>query len=42
MLTFIEIYPQIRIFSELRGKKRVKTTNKDAIAINRKKVDRTD
>ena len=42
MMIFIEIYSQVHIFSEFRGKKRAKTTNKDTIAIKRKKVDRTD
>jgi hypothetical protein len=42
MMIFIEIYSQIHIFSEFRGKKRAKTTNKDTIAIKRKKGDRTD
>ena len=41
-MIFIEIYSQIRIFSEFRGKKHAKTTNKDTIAIKRKKGDRTD
>ena len=39
-MIFIEIYSQIRIFSEFRSKKRAKTTNNDTIAI-KKKVDRT-
>jgi hypothetical protein len=38
MIIFIEIYPQIYIFSEFRSKKRAKTTNKDTIAIKRKNV----
>ena len=37
MVFFIEIYPQIHIFSEFRSKKRAKTTNKDTIAIKRKR-----
>ena len=37
MMIFIEIYSQIHIFSEFRSKKRAKTTNKDTIAIKRKK-----
>jgi hypothetical protein len=39
MINFIEIYPQIHIFSESRSKKRAKTTNKDTIAIKIKKGD---
>ena len=37
MAVFIEIYPQIRIFSEFGSKKRAKTINRDTIAIKRKK-----
>lgn len=33
MIIFIEIYPQIHIFSEFRSKKRAKTTNKDTMII---------
>ena len=33
MMIFIEIYPQIHIFSEIRSKIRAKTTNKDTMII---------
>lgn len=33
MIIFIEIYPQIHIFSEFRSKIRAKTTNKDTMII---------
>jgi hypothetical protein len=41
MVVFIEIYPQIRVFSEFGSKKRAKTISRDTIAIKIKKGDST-
>ena len=38
MVVFIEIYPQIRVFSEFGSKKRAKTISRDTIAIKIKKL----